>query len=304
MVKERVMILGSNGFTGYYIQQFIELEQLKKNFDFLGVDSNRTIQSGISSIILDLNDFKKLEELICSYNPHYIVNFVGTFNSRVFEELVQINSYPIKNISEIIIRHNIGVKKIVTIGSAAEYGKPITLPVTEDSVLNPSNLYGLSKVIQSDIANYYYHNYGVPIIIARTFNIIGKNLSSNLSLGSFAQQINAIEKNGEIAVGNIDVVRDFTSITEVVKAYWLLLMSGKGGEAYNICSGQPSTLNEILEKMIRYSGKNITIRFDDARSKNYDTSVIIGSYEKIKKEVGWSATATLSELALKEMVEN
>jgi len=303
MDKEKVLILGSSGFTGYYFRQFLLSSKLDDSFIFLGIDNNSNDHTDIPLIKIDILDYVSLEKVICDFKPQYILNFAGTFNTKVFEELVNINSFCIKNISEIIIRNDIRVKKIVTVGSAAEYGKPTSLPVTEEGLLNPTNLYGLSKVIQSNISKFYFENHGIPIIIARTFNIAGKNLSPNLSIGSFAQQIKSIETKGEISVGELNVIRDFTSIKEVVKAYWLLLISGKDGDIYNVCSGHPSKLVDLVYRMINYSGKDITLRLDKTRNKHSDTDMIIGSNEKIKREVNWSPSEAMLDLTLKEMIE-
>ena len=122
------------------------------------------------------------------------------------------------------------------------------------------NLYGITKLFQTQYAEYYFRNFGLPIVVARTFNTFGKGLSKYLSIGSFMAQIDAMSDGGIIRVGNINSSRDFLRIENVVGRYWELLLKGKAGEIYNICSGAPRTIRSILEDLIRESGKSL--KFD------------------------------------------
>ena len=167
--------------------------------------------------------------------PDYKLNLIGTFRADTFEEYLRVNVDPSRLICDAIIRTNIIPEKIVLIGSAAEYGAIVSNPARETDVLRPVNFYGLTKSFQTQLAEYYFRNYGLPVVVARTFNILGKGLSKELSIGSFISQIDAMPDGGIIRVGNINSSRDFLQIEIVVKRYWELLLKGKAGEIYNIC---------------------------------------------------------------------
>jgi GDP-4-dehydro-6-deoxy-D-mannose reductase len=122
-------------------------------------------------------------------------------------------------------------------------------------------------------------------VVARTFNTLGKGLSKNLSIGSFMAQINATLDGGSIRVGNINISRDFLHIANVVSRYWQLLLKGKSGEIYNICSGAPRTIRSVLEDLIRESGKSLKMEIDPSRFKEGDIDSIYGDSSKYEELV-------------------
>jgi GDP-4-dehydro-6-deoxy-D-mannose reductase len=122
-------------------------------------------------------------------------------------------------------------------------------------------------------------------VVARTFNTLGKGLSKNLSIGSFMAQINATLDGGSIRVGNINTSRDFLHIANVVSRYWQLLLKGKSGEIYNICSGAPRTIRSVLEDLIRESGKSLKMEIDPSRFKEGDIDSIYGDSSKYEELV-------------------
>jgi GDP-4-dehydro-6-deoxy-D-mannose reductase len=135
-------------------------------------------------------------------------------------------------------------------------------------------------VYQTLLAEHYYRNYALHIVMARTFNILGKELSPELSIGSFMRQIDALPDGGVIKVGNISTSRDFLDIDEVAHRYWNILMKGRPGEIYNVCSGVPRTIRSVLDQLIRESGKKLVVETDPSLLKDKDIALIYGDSTK------------------------
>src|SRR5262249_15135459 len=197
-----------------------------------------------------------------------------------FESLLAVNVGVSRAICDAVLKSKAQVDKILLVGSAAEYGADAMNPVREDSMLRPVNIYGLSKVYQTLLAEHYYRNYALQIVMARTFNILGKELSPELSIGSFMRQIDALPDGGVIKVGNISTSRDFLDIDEVAHRYWNILMNGRPGEIYNVCSGVPRTIRSVLEQLIRESGKKLVVETDPSLLKDKDIAQIYGDSTK------------------------
>ena len=172
------------------------------------------------------------------------------------------------------------LEKILLIGSAAEYGVPPSNPVREECPTRPVNAYGLSKVYQTLLASYYFRNHALPIVVARTFNLLGEGMSPLLSIGSLMHQISTLPDKGAVQVGNIDMSRDFLPIEEAVQQYWRLLITGKPGEIYNVCSGVPRTVRSVLEELIAKSGRQLAIEAVPSLFKTADVEVIYGDPTK------------------------
>ena len=88
-------------------------------------------------------------------------------------------------------------------------------------------------------------------------------------------------------VGNLEAVRDFTDVRDVVRAYWLLLQKGQAGRVYNVCSGTGTRMSDLLRVLIDVSGLRIEVRVDPARLRAGDVPELVGDPSRIKAETGW-----------------
>jgi len=132
---------------------------------------------------------------------------------------------------------------------------------------------------------------GLDLLIARPFTHTGPGQSEQFVCSDWAKQIAAIEagkKPPVNEVGNLDVITDYCDVRDVVKAYILLLNKGKKGEVYNISSGRPMSLKEILNILLQeaHLKKAIKIKKDRARLRKLDFAVRSGKNTKIIKDVG------------------
>ncbi len=285
---DKVLVLGINGFTGQHFDNYIFNNSLSKNFEFVGVDKVIDNEFSIRCVKADLLRADSITDLIEKEKPDYLVNFVGSFLSKDFEILLAINAGITQKLLQAILTVKHDVKKVLLIGSAAEYGVPSTLPIKENMSLRPVNWYGLTKVIQTNYAQYYFQNHNIPVILGRTFNIIGKGISPALSIGGFIERITKAKDNDIIEVGNTDTKRDFLDIRDVVDAYWQLLLKGKPGEIYNVCRGSSNYIKDLLAYMIKISKKSLKIKINNAYFKTKDIPDIYGDNSKLIRDTNWT----------------
>jgi GDP-4-dehydro-6-deoxy-D-mannose reductase len=280
---KRVAVFGITGFSGRHFESFAASARLNRDFAFYGFarDPAQARQlGGFSYVQGDATNENEVREFITSVQPTYVLNLAGRFVAPSFADLLAANVGIPLNILDALLRANTAVEKIVLVGSAAEYGDPEGNPVDEEAMAKPVNLYGLSKLYQTELAQYFHRNSGLPVVVARTFNILGEGQSHRLSIGSFIRQIDSLPHGGVIRIGNISTSRDFLDIAEVSRRYWNLLVNGMPGQIYNVCSGKPVTIHSVLEKLIERSGKQITVEIDPALYKDRDVAVIYGSSKK------------------------
>jgi len=292
-MREKVLILGVAGFTGNHFARYIAKNKLTETFEFVGVDSIVCDYTGFPTQVMDLTVLSEVESLLVIEKPDYIINLTGTYNTTDFMQLLKVNVGISQNILESCSSINLSVKNILFIGSAAEYGASHNLPINEDQLPNPVNLYGISKLFQTETALYYFHNRNANVTIARPFNLLGKGLSKLLSVGSFVNQIDKIKEAGSISVGNMNTSRDFIDVEDAIDAYWKLLLYGKSGEIYNICAGSSHSIREILEILIKISGKKIDIVVKNEFIKKNDIPDSFGDNSKLKKLFDWKIQNSL-----------
>jgi GDP-4-dehydro-6-deoxy-D-mannose reductase len=169
---------------------------------------------------------------------------------------------------------------LVCCGSAAEYGAAISdqVPICETATCAQLGAYGASKLAQTNAALAFAETTGTRVLVARIFNPIGPNMPTHLALGDFARQIAALPaRHGRLQAGNLHVLRDFIDIDHVVSVLWNLAHNPAARGVVNICSGEATELNQLVETLIDVSGKDITIETDPKRLRRGEFRAVVGS---------------------------
>ena len=199
-----------------------------------------------------------------------------------------------------------GLKPVVVVaGSSAVYGRPQSLPVTEDHPFAPLTPYAASKVGQEMVALAHFLSDGIPVIRVRTFNLIGPGQSASLAASSLAQQIAAAEAGGPavIRVGNLDGRRDYTDVRDAVRAYALLAQRAVPGEAYNVCSGVSRSIRQALDILMAEARRPVTVEVDQQRYKSgAEIDEQRGSFERVRRETGWQPAIDFAQ-SLRDLLE-
>lgn len=300
---DKVCILGVDGFTGSHLLEYIQKHALVEKYAFFGF-SRTPSPSVIPITSLVATDRHALATALESVQPNYIINLIGSPQPPTLESSLALNATISQWACEIVIEKKLPLKKFLAIGSAAEYGFPEGLPIQETQTLRPISIYGLAKSWQTNVLTYFHRTHGIPIVIARTFNIIGERMPAYLSIGSFAQQIRQSSGNGVLHVGNLESKRDFLTIDDVVDAYWKILLDAPAGEVYNVCSGQSVSMELILKTMITGSGKSITLQLDSSRIKKNDVRDIFGDNKKLISNTSWTPKNNIHQTLVRLVQSN
>jgi len=197
---------------------------------------------------------------------------------------------------------------VLVVGSAEEYGAvdPDAAPLTEDAPLRPLSPYAVSKVAQGYLALQYALSRDLPVIRTRTFPHTGPGRGEAFAESSFARQIAEVEagrRRPVLAVGNLDAVRDFTDVRDVVRAYRALLDRGTAGEVYNVCSGRGRSIGDILRSLLEIAGTQVELQVDRERLRPSDLPSLVGDPRKAREATGWEPRIPL-ETTLRDLLEH
>ncbi len=189
---------------------------------------------------------------------------------------------------------------LVHISSSEVYGKvlPEENPIREDRPEAPVHAYGLSKLLSEQLVRFYERCHGVSSIILRPFNHIGPRQSDRFVCASFAKQLVAIERGKAdpvIRVGNLDPVRDFTDVRDMVEAYRLAAEHCRAGSLYHIASGQGISIADLLNRLLALTDVQIEVRPDPDRIRATEIPVLIGDPGSFVEATGWQRRFELSE---------
>lgn len=197
------------------------------------------------------------------------------------------------------------VPRFLMISTGEVYGKPMEVPLDETAPLRPRNPYAASKAAAEILALQMSDAGQVPVVVLRPFNHTGPGQRSQFVCPAFAEQIAKIEagkQEPEISVGDLSPARDFLDVRDVVQAHMTALCRAEVGEFYNIASGNPRTIQSVLETLLQMTDAKIDVVTDPDRLRPSDTPVISGSAAKFNDATGWEPKIPF-EQTLRDLLE-
>ena len=312
---QKVFITGASGFAGSHLVDYLISQ---KKYELYGTYlTERSLinikqnSNKINLFQLDLQDQNKTLEIIQKIKPDSICHlaaFASVGQSlENLKELIINNITAELNLLEAIKKSDFKDIKTLIVTSADIYGKVSVkdIPIDEETPLNPTSGYAVSKIAQDYLALQYYTTYDIPIVRVRPFNHFGPRQSSGFVIADFAKKIVEIE-NGLIPpilnVGNLDSRRDFTDVRDMVRGYQMLLEKGLPGEAYNIGSGRSYKISEILNILISNAKLPISINVDSSLFRQGEAQDRVCDSTKFKRLTGWESLISLSK-SLKDTLD-
>jgi len=295
----KVLITGITGFAGSHLAEYLlklgGIEVYGTRRWRSRMENIHHIKDKIKFVECDLRDYSSMIRAIEQTKPDRIFHlaaqsFVPTswiVPSDTITTNINGNLYLFEACREA------GINPLIQIAcSSEEYGMVYEneVPIKETNPLRPLSPYAVSKVGQDMLSYQYYQSYKIPIIRTRGFNHSGPRRPSIFVCSDFARQIVDIEKGMRkpiIYVGNLDAVRDFTDVRDMVKAYWLALEKGEPGEVYNICTKKGYKIKELLNMLLSLGKVKVEIREDSSRLRPSDVPLLIGDNSKFIKRTGW-----------------
>lgn len=181
--------------------------------------------------------------------------------------------------------------RVVLVGSGVSYGNPPPdrIPVSESCPLRPNVPYAASKAAADLLGIQMHLSDGLDVVIARPFNHAGPRQSPRYVLATLAEQVAEVEAGlkDAVEVGDLDVVRDYTDVRDVARAYRLLAEGGTPGEVYNLGTGRGLRLTDALEKFRSLATRPVDVRVDPARVRAVDLPYLVADASKLREAVGW-----------------
>jgi GDP-4-dehydro-6-deoxy-D-mannose reductase len=292
----RALITGAAGFVGGHLAETILAQPGWEVWGSLIAETDRPlVVPGVQAITADLREPEQARVLVEAAQPDAVFHLAaqayvpqawadpwGTYHTNIRGQL---------NLLEALDRAKLSARVIV-VSSNEVYGlvQPEDLPLRENSPLRPNNPYAVSKLAQDFMGLEYFLDRKMPVIRVRPFNHIGPRQNERFVAPSFAKQIAEIEwglREPVLRLGNMSAQRDFSDVRDITRAYVLAMEKGEPGEVYNIGSGQPRSVREMLDVMLAHSSAQIAEEIDPAKLRPSDTPISYADPAKFKRQTGW-----------------
>ncbi len=294
----KILIIGITGFAGRAAKEMLLAKGVGRIYGtYRHSTINRAFAQSNPQLDLyecDINDVISIENVLNLVKPNIILHFaayVSVFSAFKNPILTfKTNTLGTLNLLE-SVRRIVPDSKVLLPGSAEEYGfvNIEKMPIKESYDLNPVNPYAISKKNQEEIGLYYHSQLGLNVYFTRTFHCTGPYQPPGFVCSDVARQIVSFERGfiDSIKLGNLEAKRDFTDIRDVIMAYWLILTRGNPGEIYNVCIGESISIQQVVDRLISISGKELPIELDHSKLRKADVSDFVGCNQKIRN-IGWS----------------
>jgi len=308
--RKKILITGISGFVGSHLLDLLLCEGHK--YEIYGVVRESSSLERIAHnlghvklVVCDLINSHAVLALLEKIQPDYIYHLAGESSVKLswtnLFSLLNSNVIATLNLLEALRLQKNTQCKVLLACSSEEYGlvDKSDIPIREETPLKPISPYAVTKATVDLFGYQYYVNYGLSIIRIRAFNHTGPRRPEIYALSNFAKQIAEIEKNKKeavIYVGNLNVIRDYTDVRDIVRGYVLAMEYCAPGEVYNLCSSKGYKLADLLEILISLSKyKNIKIVRDESRLRPVELPIIIGSSTKFRQTTGWSPEFNITQ---------
>ena len=295
MLKNHILIIGGTGFIGFQITK----KCLSKNWKVYSISSRPPSKTRylkkVKYIIADISNFKSLKKKI-KRNFTYIVNLGGHVEHANKTKTYTTHYLGCKNIFN-VFKENMPAK-FIQMGSSSEYGFRKS-PHKENLNCIPKSIYGKSKLLSSEYLLRMYKENNFPTVILRLYQAYGSHQDLNRFISII---INGCIKNEKFDCSEGKQFRDFIHVNDVIDSILKCLKHKSAiGQIFNIGSGRPRKLKDIIHKIQKIS-KGGYPQFGKIKLRNDEMHKIYPIIKKAKKLLGWKPKVNF-EKGLKETIK-
>jgi UDP-glucose 4-epimerase len=297
-----VLVTGGAGYVGSVcVKKLLSAGHRVVVVDDLSTGHREAVSKDAGFIHSDFSDAQRIDQAISDFNVDAVMHFAAA--TLVEKSMTDPRYYFDINVRkglqflDILLKRDI--KNFIFSSTAAVYGEPISVPISEDHPLNPINAYGQSKLMFEEILRWYHRAYGLRYVALRYFNAsgayeeLGEDHHPETHLIPLLLQ-RAHNPSAPFTVFGDDYptpdgtcVRDYVHIADIAQAHLRALeaLPTVKGAVYNVGCHVGRSIAEVIEAAAGVTGQSIHASKGPRRAG--DPAVLVASNDKISRELGW-----------------
>ncbi len=307
---KRILVTGGAGYIGSVLVELLASRGFQPFvLDNLSEGHLASLPAGTPTVVADLQDRQAVEDVFTQDKMDAVVHLGGL--SVTSDSVSQPLRYYRENVSGLInlllAMRGAGVRTIVFSSSAAVYGIPDQVPLTEKSPVRPISPFGWSKWMCEQVLADTAAAHGLRWAALRYFNAAG----ATARCGEWReQQVNLIPRLLEVAEGkrpHVEIygtkydtpdgtcVRDYLHVLDVAEAHLLALQhAATAGGLFNLGAAQGYSVREVIEAAARLTGKKVP--FQELPPRPGDPPNLVAGHERARAEWGWQPRRSLDDM--------
>jgi len=306
--NSRILVIGGAGFLGSHIvdqltatpaREIIVLDDFVRGTRANLEDASRDPR--VQVIEGSVEDIPLLRSLM--HGTDYVFHLAALWLYECLHEprrALEVNVVGTYNVIE--AAHEAGVRKVVYSSSASVYGDASFTPMTEEHPFNNRTMYGATKIAGEQFLRAFYEQHAMDYVGLRYMNIYGPRMDYRGTYVSVIMKVLDRIDAGlpPIIFGDGSQAYDFVHVDDVARANILALESDAKDEFVNIGIGVKTTINELVELLLKVTGSDLTPEFRP--QEQMFVTHRVGSIDKAERSFGFRATTTLED-GLRSVVE-
>lgn len=283
-IRQRLLLTGADGFTGRH---------LRAASTAAGYD--------VFALSADLTDADAVTEEVLTSAPCVVIHLaaISAVTHQDAFAFYRVNVFGTQNLLTALTLLPCRPSAVLLASSANVYGNCETSPISELEIPAPINHYAVSKLAAEGVARMFAGQ--LPITVVRPFNYTGRGHDTRFVIPKIVQAYRGLEP--VLTLGNLQVEREYNDVRFVVDAYLELLRAGKPNQTYNLCSGIPYSLTDVLRIMNELSGYSPKIEVDHLLIRANEVRQLCGSPKKLADTIDLAVQNSLRPL-LQWMLES
>ena len=295
-MTQRVLVTGSEGFTGRYVCD--EFAGAGWEVWGAGVQPKPDNPRYLNINLLRPETLGPIGERI---KPHVVVHLAATAFVAAADPTTfyNVNLLGTRHLLEALSTASTPPLCTILASSANVYGNSTLEVLDETADTRPENDYAVSKLAMEYLAKTYMTRLG--IVITRPFNYTGVGQETRYLIPKIVSHFTA--RAPHIELGNTDVARDFSDVRDVARAYRLLAEARPIGEIFNLCSGEATALETCIRMASEITGYDIETKINPGFVRANEVKTLRGSSEKLDRFTGHERRYSIRD-TMEWMLEN
>ena len=268
----QVLITGGAGFVGSHIAATLAPDNDVWVLDNFSTGERSNVPAGVNVIEGNVRDETTIDAALSNVDVVYHEAAMVSVPESVEHPVNchDLNGSATVQLLDCARRHDV---RVILASSAAVYGNPESVPITEATTTDPTSPYGFEKRLSEQYAQFYTDTYGLPTVPLRYFNVYGpRGLDGEYAgvIGTFVRQ--AQSGNPLTVEGDGEQTRDFVHVDDVVRANLLAATTDAVGQPFNVGTGHSVTINHLAETVRDVVGEEVPIEHVPPRADDIERS--------------------------------